>query len=164
VVFDTTTVDDTALYTVEAALDRTLPSGKMSVAGDEITVQRVADLAGEVFGGAFEMRRKGLVVELEHWIAATKANDSNFWAPIAAQYQWAMVSGKAKLTELADRRYPQLKPTSFGAFLKANVKATVFAWSAGSYRMGSSEGFRDSESCGDRHEPRTFFSPIPGTR
>ncbi|WP_343715476.1 NmrA family NAD(P)-binding protein [Inquilinus sp.] len=119
--FDVTTVADTALYTAEAALDPMLPSGKLSVAGDQITVKEAIRAVERALDRRFETRHLGSVDDLERWIADTKATDPDFWAPIAAQYQWAMVSGRAKLTDLANGRYPEIRPLSFAAFMAARV-------------------------------------------
>jgi uncharacterized protein YbjT (DUF2867 family) len=115
--FDATTIADTALYTVAAALDASLPSGKLSVAGDQITMKQAITAAEQAFDRPFAARQVGTLADLEKWIADTKATNPDFWAPIAAQYQWAMVSGKAKLTNLANARYPEIVPTSFADFL-----------------------------------------------
>ncbi|MCZ3378173.1 NmrA family NAD(P)-binding protein [Rhizobium sp. AG207R] len=116
-VFDVTTVADTASYTAAAALDIGLPSGKLSIAGDQITMKQAIAAAEKAFARQFQVRQVGTVADLERWIADTKATNADFWAPIAAQYQWAMVSGKAKLTDLSNARYPEITPTSFVDFL-----------------------------------------------
>ncbi|WP_225772080.1 NmrA family NAD(P)-binding protein [Inquilinus sp. Marseille-Q2685] len=121
-VFDVTTVADTALYTAAAALDPDLPRGKLSVAGDQITMNQAIAAAEKAFGRRFEVRQLGTVAELERWIANTRSANADFWAPIAAQYQWAMVSGKAKLTDLGNSRYPDIVPTSFADFLAERAR------------------------------------------
>ncbi|MGK6317173.1 NmrA family NAD(P)-binding protein [Neorhizobium sp. DT-125] len=121
-VFDVTTVADTARYTAAAALDADLPSGKLSVAGDQITMKQAIATAEKAFGRQFEARQLGTVADLERWIADTEAANADFWAPIAAQYQWTMVSGKAKLTDLSNTRYPEIKPTSFIDFLAEQAR------------------------------------------
>lgn len=115
--FDVTSATDTALYTAAAALDAALPSGKLSVAGDQITMKQAIAAAGKAFGRPFEARRLGSIADLERWIVDTQTTHADLWAPIAAQYQWAMLSGKAKLADLGNGRYSDVTPTSFEAFL-----------------------------------------------
>jgi hypothetical protein len=103
--FDVTTVANTARYTAAAALDSQLASGKLSIDGDQVNTKQAIAAAEVAFGQHFEARQLGTVAELERWIADTKAPNPDFWAPIVAQYQWAMVSGKAKLTELNNERF-----------------------------------------------------------
>lgn len=115
---DMTTTGDTACYVAEAALDQTLPSGKFSIAGDQLTMNDMIQACEKVFGKTFERRSLGSVADLERWIAQAKTHAAsvNEYAP--AQYHYAMVSGKAQLTNLVNDRYPHIRPTTFRGYLE----------------------------------------------
>lgn len=114
---DLTTTDDTALYVAEAVLDRGLPDGKFEIAGDAVTIREAIGAVNEARGRPLSVTRIGSTVELAAWIARTKATAQSPVEYGPAQYQFAMETGGAKLTNLVNSRYPHIRPRSFRDYL-----------------------------------------------
>ena len=125
---DLTTTDDTALYVAEAVLDHSLPDGKFEIAGDQLTMREAIAAVGDALGQTLTVTRRGSEAELEAWIAKTKATAQSPMEYAMAQYQVAMETGRGKLGNLANGRYPNIKPKSFRDYLaSANLRAPVSA-------------------------------------
>lgn len=115
--FDVTTTDDTAKYTAEAVVDPRAVNTDFQVAGDVVTMKEVIAAYEEITSSKMTAHSKGSVDDLKVWIEETKAKDSNPFAVIPAQYQWGMLSGKVKLQNLVNFRYPHIKPKSVKEYL-----------------------------------------------
>lgn len=117
--FDITTMPDTARYTAEAVANPLSGQEVVSVAGDVVSMLEVVATYEKLTGKRMSVHREGSVEELKHWIESTKAaNPGNPMAYVMAQYQWAMVSGKGKLENLSNHRYPQIKPQRLEAYME----------------------------------------------
>lgn len=114
---DMTTTDDTASYTAEAALDRSLASGKFAVVGDCMTVLDAGRAYEEVRGKHLVPRQQGTLADLERHILDTKASNPDPMAIVPAAYQLAMFSGRAALKNVQNSRYPEIVPTSLRDYL-----------------------------------------------
>jgi len=114
---DMTTTDDTALYTAEAALDRSLPSGKFAIIGDRMDVLAAGRVFEEVRGRHLAPHSQGTLAGLERHITETKAANPDPMAIVPAAYQLAMFSGRATLKDLQNSRYPAIKPASLRDYL-----------------------------------------------
>ena len=114
---DLTTTDDTALYVAEAVLDRGLPDGAFEIAGDQVTIREAIEAVNEARGRPLAVQRLGSTDELKSWIAHTKATAKSPEAYGPAQYQIAMETGRAKLRNIVNGRYPHIRPKSFRDYL-----------------------------------------------
>lgn len=114
---DFTTYDDTAKYTAEAVADPEMVNSALKVAGDVLTMKQLLAAYEEVTGKKLVEKRLGSVEELKAWIAKTKQNASSPFDYLMQQYHWTMVSGKGKLDELHNARYPHIKPITVKQFL-----------------------------------------------
>jgi hypothetical protein len=114
---DMTTMDDTARYTAEAALDRSLPSGKFAVVGDRMTVLAAGRVYEKVRGKHLVPRSQGTLADLERHILDTKAANLDPMAIVPAAYQLAMFSGRATLKDVQNGRYPEIKPVTLRDYL-----------------------------------------------
>ncbi|MBO3459406.1 aromatic alcohol reductase [Aetokthonos hydrillicola Thurmond2011] len=115
--FDVTTIDDTALYTAEAVVDPRAVNTNFQVAGDVVTMKEAIAAGEEVRRQKLTVRSKGSVDDLKVLIEDMKAKGANPFTVIPAQYQWGMVSGKVKLQNLVNNRYPHIKPKSLREYL-----------------------------------------------
>jgi nucleoside-diphosphate-sugar epimerase len=115
--FDVTTIEDTAKYTAEAVVDPRAINTNFQVAGDEVTIKEAIATCEKIRGKKLTARSKGSVDDLKAWIEEMKANNTNPFILIPAQYQWGMVSGKVKLHNLVNDRYPHIKPKSIREYL-----------------------------------------------
>ena len=117
--YDFTTTGDTAQYVAAAALDDTIPDGAFSIAGDVASPDRLVDILSQVTGRAFRLRPMGSLEALSAEIAKRRdehPSDPMVWA--ALQYHLVMASGRGKIQEPLNARYPDIIPTSIEAFLK----------------------------------------------
>jgi nucleoside-diphosphate-sugar epimerase len=113
---DFTTMDDSATFTAEAAMDIEAPR-VLRIAGDQITARQLADLGQELTGTAFELVRLGGLDDLAAYIQRERAahpetETEEFPRWQQAQYMHNMQSGRATLTPLDNDRYPDLRWTT----------------------------------------------------
>ncbi|NEU71911.1 NmrA family NAD(P)-binding protein [Hassallia byssoidea VB512170] len=114
---DFTTYDDTAKYIAEAIADPQMVNSALKVAGDILTMKQLLATFEEVKGKKLVEKRLGSVDDLKAWIAKTKQKAFCPLEYIPEQYHYTMVSGKGKLDELDNARYPQIKPTTVKQFV-----------------------------------------------
>ena len=109
---DFTTMDDTAAFTAEAALDPGAPR-ILRIAGEQISAAGLAGAASEVSGKTFRLLRGGSLGRLQRIIKITRAltpkSDSPFPVWQGMQYLYCMFEGSGMLTPLDNQRYPSLK-------------------------------------------------------
>lgn len=111
-----TTMNDTAAFTAEAALDRSTPKA-LHIAGIHMSARELATLAGELKGGTFELVRAGSLQELATMIERARAADPDGEKTLyprwqGMQYTHGMFSGLAEPDHLDNDRYPNLKWTT----------------------------------------------------
>jgi nucleoside-diphosphate-sugar epimerase len=114
---DFTTYDDTAKYIAEAIADPQMVNSALKVAGDVLTMKQLLATFEEVKGKKLVEKRLGSVDDLKAWIAKTKQKAFCPLEYIPEQYHYTMVSGKGKLDELDNARYPHIKPTTVKQFI-----------------------------------------------
>lgn len=118
---DFTTVDDTAAYTAEVALDPTAPA-ILRIAGEQISAEGLTRVASEVTGKRFRLLRGGGLGRLQKIIAITKAltpkSDEPFPVWQGMQYLYCMFEGSGMLKPLDNQRYPNLRWTSVRSVLR----------------------------------------------
>jgi nucleoside-diphosphate-sugar epimerase len=119
---DFTTAEDTAVFTACAALDPHAPR-YLRIAGDEPSARRLAELAGQVTGREFKLRRAGSLETLNRLIKILRrlAPGRNQLYPIWQQMQYMrdMFDGRAKLEPLGNDRYPGIRWTTVRDLLRA---------------------------------------------
>ncbi|MBW4567838.1 MAG: NmrA family NAD(P)-binding protein [Tolypothrix carrinoi HA7290-LM1] len=114
---DFTTYDDTAKYIAEAIADPQMVNSALKVAGDVLTMKQLLATFEEVKGKKLVEKRLGSVDDLKAWIAKTKQKAFCPLEYIPEQYHYTMVSGKGKLDQLDNPRYPHIKPTTVKQFI-----------------------------------------------
>jgi uncharacterized protein YbjT (DUF2867 family) len=120
---DVTTTADTARFAAIAALeDRAIP-GSFGIVGDVITVEQPQGILSKTHAKPFALVRKGSIADLESWIKTEQAEGRAMaWPTIGAQYAWAMMSGRARITEPVNAGYPNVVTTSASEFLERASK------------------------------------------
>ena len=117
---DFTTMDDTAAYTAQVALDADAPP-VLRIAGEQISAAGLAVAASEVSGKQFRLLRGGGLGRLKTIIGVTKALTPNSSAPFPVwqgmQYLYCMFEGSGMLTPLDNQRYPGLQWTGVRSVL-----------------------------------------------
>ncbi len=123
---DFTTMDDTAAYTAEAALDPGAPS-ILRIAGEQITAAGLMAAASEVSGQRFRLLRGGGLGRLRRISKVvrlfTPKSDSPFPVWQGMQYLYCMFEGSGMLKPLDNERYPNLKWTGVRTVLQQAAKA-----------------------------------------
>jgi nucleoside-diphosphate-sugar epimerase len=120
---DFTTMDDTASFTANAALDPSPTPRILRIAGDQISPRGLAGLMSELTGEGFQLLQAGSIAALESAIAAARAVDPAThdlypkWQGM--QYMHGMFSGRAKLVPLDNDRYRGMRWTTARDLLAA---------------------------------------------
>lgn len=111
--FDATTVADTARYAARAALDATLPSGKLAVAAQQLSFGHMSDAVETLTGQSYTRHSLGTVDDLRQAIAETRRRDTDPAAPVMLVYLLFMLTGQTALDDLQNDRYPDVHPEQF---------------------------------------------------
>ncbi len=119
--FDTTTTDDTAKYIAEAVVDPGMANNALEIVGSTLTMKQLITTYQRITGKTLIERSLGSIKDLKAWIEKTKAETSEPYAYLPEQYQYAMFSGKGKLDNIANNRYPHIKPTSISQYIQKNM-------------------------------------------
>ena len=118
---DFTTMDDTAAYTAEVALDPEAPS-ILRIAGQQLNAVDLVATASQVSGQQFRLLRAGSLGRLQNIIRVTEAVTPNSHAPFpiwqGMQYLYCMFEGSGMLTPLDNQRYPNLHWTGVRSVLE----------------------------------------------
>ena len=115
---DITTTEDTAKYVAEAVSDRELVNTALEVAGEVLTMKQLKSAYEEATGKKLEVKHMGSVEELKNWIENKKQTAESPLEYIPQQYEYAMVSGKGKLDNIQNSRYPQIKPLNVKQYIQ----------------------------------------------
>lgn len=119
---DFTTTDDTAKYVAEAVTDPGLANTALEVAGEVLTMKQLLAAYEEATGKKLQEKRLGSVEELKAWIEQKKPSAKSPVEYVPQQYEYTMVSSKAKLDNIQNSRYPNIKPLTVRQFLeKADI-------------------------------------------
>ncbi len=112
---DFTTMNDTAAFTANAALDDTTPRF-LRIAGDRITPREMSTLMGEITGHPFRLLRAGglgllnILIKVAKTVAPGKKDLYPAWQGM--QYMRDMMEGRAKIDHYDNDRYPGMHWTS----------------------------------------------------
>lgn len=121
---DFTTMDNTAEFTAHAALDDTAPR-VLKIAGSESSAQEIRAVASDVTGEKFRLLRPGglgllkVIIKIARFISPAK--DELYPAWQGMQYFHNMLSGRAKLQPLDNKRYPGIRWTTVNDVLKEHL-------------------------------------------
>jgi uncharacterized protein YbjT (DUF2867 family) len=113
--WDFTSIDDTAAYTANVALDSTTPR-YLRIAGDQISPKEIRAVVGEVNGHKFRMIRTGgqgllgLIIKIARKLSPGK--DSLYPAWQGMQYMHNMIDKRSKIDKLDNDRYPGMHWTT----------------------------------------------------
>lgn len=114
---DLTTTDDTAKYVAEAVSDPGLANTALEIAGDTLTPKQLKATYEEATGTQLTEKSLGSIAEMQAWITTKKASAKSLNEYVFHQYMYAMLSGKGKLDQIGNARYPNIKPTTVKQFL-----------------------------------------------
>lgn len=112
---DFTTMENTAEFTANAALDSSTPRF-LRIAGDQLSARELAVLAGEVTGEQFRLFRPGglrllgMLIKIARILSPGKGELYPAWQGM--QYMRNMFDGRAKLDPLDNSRYPGIHWTT----------------------------------------------------
>jgi nucleoside-diphosphate-sugar epimerase len=119
---DFTTMDNTAAFTANAALDADTPRF-LTIAGDHITPRTMTKVVSEVTGHKFWLFRPGglgllnLIIKISRFLAPGKNDLYPAWQGM--QYMRDMMEGRAKIAHYDNQRYPGIKWTTVKDMLAA---------------------------------------------
>ena len=124
---DWTTIEDTARYTAYASLDNETPR-YLTIAGDELSARKLADIMTEVAGKKYKVMRPAgldlfkLMIEMTKLIIPNKRKIYPPWQGM--QYMYSMYKGDCKFKQLNNDRY-NMKFTDarllLGEFIKGKI-------------------------------------------
>jgi len=112
---DFTTMNDTAVFTANAALDPTTPRF-LRIAGDRITPREMSGLMSQITGHPFRLLRAGglgllnILIKIAKTVAPGKQDLYPAWQGM--QYMRDMMEGRAKIEHYDNDRYPGMRWTS----------------------------------------------------
>ncbi len=115
---DFTTLEDTASYVAEIAIDDDPVPEVLSVVGDVLTFRELVSAYETASGRKLTVEQLGSMGDLEARIAKLRRenpSDSYVWLPL--MYYCPMLSGKGKLDPLMNGRYPNVKPTGVADYV-----------------------------------------------
>ncbi len=121
---DFTTMDDTAAFTANAALDSATPRF-LRIAGDQFSARELRVIASEVTGQQFGLFRPGglgllnLMIRIARIFEPGKQELYPAWQGM--QYMRDMLDGRAKMTDLDNDRYPNRHWTTARDVLLAHL-------------------------------------------
>ena len=108
---DFTTMDDTAAFTANAALDDSTPRF-LRIAGDQISSQQLTTVVSNVTGDKYSLLRAGglgllsTLIKIARFVAPGQENMYPAWQGM--QYMRDMLDGRGKMATVDNARYPNL--------------------------------------------------------
>ncbi len=123
-----TTIDDTAMFTANAALDATTPH-YLRIAGDRVSPREIRQVMNDISGEKFRLLRTGGPGLLSIIIAIAKkmapAKDDLYPAWQGMQYMRNMIDKRADLKTMDNNRYPGMKFTSVKDLLRKHQESNL---------------------------------------
>jgi uncharacterized protein YbjT (DUF2867 family) len=116
--FDITTTDDTAKLIAEAIADPAMANAALQIAADVITMKQLLETYQQTTGKHLIEHSLGSVADLEVWIEQTKAIATSPYEYLPQQYLFTMVSGKGKLDDITNSRYPHITLTPVREYIR----------------------------------------------
>ncbi|KAH7356202.1 hypothetical protein BKA66DRAFT_473741 [Pyrenochaeta sp. MPI-SDFR-AT-0127] len=120
-IWESTTYETAAEYVAVVALDESAV-GMQHFLGDRKNIQQIADEFAEVYGKKPQLECLGSKEDLFNTMRkAFEKDPSNIYAYLAMFYQYYCTNGQTYLKkDLDNKRYPQVKPTTFKDFMASN--------------------------------------------
>lgn len=118
-----TTIEDTAMYTANAALDPSTPR-YLRIAGDQVSAGEIREIMHAISGEKFRLLKTGgpgllnLIIKTAKLISPGKTDLYPAWQGM--QYMRNMIDKRSKLSSLDNIRYPELKWTSVEEMLSTH--------------------------------------------
>jgi uncharacterized protein YbjT (DUF2867 family) len=116
---DLTSMDDTAAFLAEIVCDPATLNRVVQVVGEELSMSGIAQAYQEATGRALTLHSNGSLEQGYAELERLKAEGADFMRVLPLMYQLPMVSGKAKLRNVENARYPQISPTGLADVLRA---------------------------------------------
>jgi uncharacterized protein YbjT (DUF2867 family) len=120
---DFTTIDNTAEFTAEAAIDCNTPR-ILRIAGQQASARMLAEIAGDAYGRRFSLLRGGGLGRLRTIIRVVRSlspkNDDPFPVWQGMQYLYCMFEGSGTLSNLDNDRSQSVRWTRIREVLRAN--------------------------------------------
>ena len=113
---DFTAIADVAQYVAEVIADPSLINVTLEFVGEVATFKQLREAYEAATGRTLSERYLGSINELKASIEADRTADRPAFEYLGRQYLWGMESGKGKLTQIANDRYPQIKPITLRQF------------------------------------------------
>ncbi len=110
-----TTLDDTAMFTANAALDPSTPR-YLRIAGDQISPSEIREVMSELYEQKFRLLRTGglgllsLIIKIARKIAPAKTDLYPAWQGM--QYMRNMMDERSTLNTIDNNRYADMKWTT----------------------------------------------------
>ncbi len=121
-----TTIDDTAAFTAEAALDPSTPRF-LRIAGDQLSAREIKAVVSEVTGKTFHLFRAGgpgmlgMIIQIARKVAPGKKDLYPAWQGM--QYMHNMIDERSKVDVLDNNRYPAIHWTTVRDVLIAHQES-----------------------------------------
>ena len=121
-----TTIDDTAAFTAEAALDPSTPRF-LRIAGDQLNAREIKAVVSEVTGKKFRLfragglRMLGMIIKIARKVAPGEKGLYPAWQGM--QYMRNMMDERSKLDMLDNNRYPAMHWTTVRDVLTAHQES-----------------------------------------
>jgi uncharacterized protein YbjT (DUF2867 family) len=115
-----TTMDNTATYTANAALDTSTPRC-LRIAGDQISPREIRGVVSDVIGHKFRLIRSGgqrllgMIIKIARTFAPAKEDLYPAWQGM--QYMHNMIDKRSKMSQLDNERYSEMRWTTVKEFL-----------------------------------------------
>ena len=113
---DFTAIPDVAKYVAEVIADVSLANVTLEFVGEVATFKQLRAAYEVATGCTLSERYLGSVDELKASIEADRVAGRPVFEYLGRQYLWGMESGKGKLTQIANNRYPEIEPISLQEF------------------------------------------------
>jgi nucleoside-diphosphate-sugar epimerase len=118
--WDFTTMDDTAAFTANVAMDTSTPR-YLHIAGDQVSPREIRNVVNEIAGHKFKLIRTGgqgllgVIIKIAKKISPSK--DELYPAWQGMQYMHNMIDKRSKIDKLDNDRYPGMHWTTVKEFL-----------------------------------------------
>lgn len=121
-----TTYADTAAYTANIALDTAAVAERIHFAGDSLDFHELAAAVGEAQRRPVKTVRMGTLADLRDEIGRRREANPHqplSWLPL--MYWHGMLSGRGRLGELSNSRYPAIRPCSVQDYTASMLRQTT---------------------------------------
>lgn len=115
---DLTAMDDTAAYLAEIVCDPATLNRVVQIVGETLTMTGIAQAFQEATGRSLSLHSKGSVEQGYLELERLKAETGDPMRVLPLMYQLPMVSGRARLKDVENHRYPNIHPRRLAEVLR----------------------------------------------